>query len=966
MTMSKIKRSLLFLFLSLVISSYGQSTFSYYLKIGDGFDLGPIQTTTNIDGTLTFSMTNSSFAESLNTNTIFEINKMYPTAQTPELQRVYHLRVSGNFDFQTIYDRVEVEKLFLIDETENRLAEEVLFVSPNDYDDPILGGRNTALDLLRTTLAWTITTGDPSVLIGVDDSAASLVHPDLDGQFVDELIIYNIFPTNQAHGIATSGIISAKTNNNSHVASLAYNSKLVFGNCENNAPSLINGLLQLAQYPGVRVVNCSWSIPENSGSKDDLDLVMAEIALLPTPLNPNPPLIIAAAGNTAQNAYTYPAAYDTTIGVTSVGHRFPIHFNHNIINPATGFVYGPRSWKDVHPLKPHIQGNTNTHTHSDKIDVVSPTGFTPVLTNLFDEHPEGVRFSFTTSSATPFVSGVAALVFSANPSLTAAEVRDIIKNTTDDIYHIPYNEPYIGLLGTGRINAYRAVKTADCMVNPSATVDLAMQNSPLDLFVEPDTETDIPWFSRDIWVRNLNDGSYIDQHQNPEYDPINPNYAYVRVTNNSCVTSSGTDVVKLYWAKANTALTWPLHWEGNFTIEDPIGSGNFVLMGDEVGTLTLPSLEIGESATLEFEWSVPNPEDYININDNPWHFCLLARIESADDPMTFIEGDLITENVINNNNIAWKNMTVIDIIPDVPSPVAVAVAVGNPYDQTHGFNLELVKEAGETGKAIYDEAEVSITLDNIVYNAWESGGSVSTNLATTGQDDKIIVENDHALIENLQFSPNEIGTVTVSFNFLIAEMTDKTKYVYHLIQRDAVTNEVIGGETFEIRKQPRDAFSADAGSDEEIDINESVTISAEEINETATYNWYDPDGNLIYSGTDLTVTPEITTTYQLEIVSDIDGFKDYDLVEVTVNPYSIESLVPNPTSSQVTINYLADGATSAYLMVVNAITGSSDNYILDTEDASTLIDVSTFAVGLYNVILVCDGEVQNSQTLVKQ
>ena len=295
-----------------------------------------------------------------------------------------------------------------------------------------------------------------------------------------------------------------------------------------------------------------------------------------------------------------------------------------------------------------------------------------------------------------------------------------------------------------------------------------------------------------------------------------------------------------------------------------------------------------------------------------------------------------------------------------------SVAVGNPFDQAHAFNLELVKETGEAGKAIYDEAEVSITLDDITYNAWDSGGSASTNLASTGQVNKVIVEDDQALIENLQFAPNEIGPVTISFNFLTDQMTDKTKYVYHLIQRDAVTNEVIGGETFEIRKQPRDAFSADAGSDEEIDINESVTISAEDINEVATYNWYDPEGNLIYTGTDLTVTPNITMTYLLEIVSDIDGFKDYDNVQVTVNPYNLGSLVPNPTTSQVTVHYLADGATSAYLMVVNTLTGSSDNYILDTDEASTSIDVTSFAAGLYNVILICAGEIQNSQTLVKQ
>ncbi len=105
-------------------------------------------------------------------------------------------------------------------------------------------------------------------------------------------------------------------------------------------------------------------------------------------------------------------------------------------------------------------------------------------------------------------------------------------------------------------------------------------------------------------------------------------------------------------------------------------------MGDEIATLTIPPLEIGQEAIIEFEWNdLPNPEDYININDNPWHFCLLARIDTPNDPMTFPEGTFITDNVLNNNNIAWKNTTVVDIIPNTSSRIGGVVAVGNPLSE---------------------------------------------------------------------------------------------------------------------------------------------------------------------------------------------------------------------------------------------------------------------------------------------
>ena len=99
-------------------------------------------------------------------------------------------------------------------------------------------------------------------------------------------------------------------------------------------------------------------------------------------------------------------------------------------------------------------------------------------------------------------------------------------------------------------------------------------------------------------------------------------------------------------------------------------------------------------------------------------------------------------------------------------------------------------------------------------------------------------------------------------------------------------------------KSPSPTFDADAGSDETIDRSQSVTITAAQINEAAVYNWYDREGNLIYTGTDLTVSPEVTKTYKLEIITDTDGYKDYDQVQVTVNPYRLESLVPNPATSQ--------------------------------------------------------------------
>lgn len=64
-----------------------------------------------------------------------------------------------------------------------------------------------------------------------------------------------------------------------------------------------------------------------------------------------------------------------------------------------------------------------------------------------------------TSFATPIVAGVCALMKSVNSSLTPWAIQDIIKMTAD-----PVNDAYLypGLVGAGRINAYKAVKVANC------------------------------------------------------------------------------------------------------------------------------------------------------------------------------------------------------------------------------------------------------------------------------------------------------------------------------------------------------------------------------------------------------------------------------------------------------------------------------------------------------------------------
>src|SRR5258705_9106462 len=61
-----------------------------------------------------------------------------------------------------------------------------------------------------------------------------------------------------------------------------------------------------------------------------------------------------------------------------------------------------------------------------------------------------------TSFSAPIVAGVAALVLSANPSLTAAQVTSVLKQSADDLGSAGWDPSY----GSGRVNADRAVSLA--------------------------------------------------------------------------------------------------------------------------------------------------------------------------------------------------------------------------------------------------------------------------------------------------------------------------------------------------------------------------------------------------------------------------------------------------------------------------------------------------------------------------
>jgi hypothetical protein len=242
--------------------------------------------------------------------------------------------------------------------------------------------------------------------------------------------------------------------------------------------------------------------------------------------------------------------------------------------------------------------------------------------------------------------------------------------------------------------------------------DLWMQDNADDTGTEPDPSANPMYISDDIWVRNSPDGFTNQDHQNPNGEQMN--YVYVRVRNRGCsggAAQSGT--LKLYWAKASTALSWPSPWDASITSP--------ALMGGMIGSQSV-TVNGGATQIVEFHWTPPDPSDYASFGADQAHFCLLARIEtSAAAPfgMTSPETANLYSNVRNNNNIVWKNISIVDT--DGAGARFAAVVIGNLIPDRKRMHF-IIETLGRRRQSLFDWGHVLAEFRGEALIAWAKKG----------------------------------------------------------------------------------------------------------------------------------------------------------------------------------------------------------------------------------------------------
>lgn len=371
-------------------------------------------------------------------------------SMAPKLRGVYLLRFPRGTDILSLMDR-------------HRSDPDIRYIQPNYLyrpcaevipNDPRFS-EQWNMERIRMSEAWSLEKGSEEVVIAIVDTGVNYEHEDIKGKiwrntdevpgngldddgngFVDDYIGWDFTdaPTmpgrgdytkwdndpmdEGGHGSHVAGIAGAQPDNSIGIAGVAWRCRIMpvragfrvltggtYLQDDDAAAAIV-----YAADNGARIINMSWGDEEPSPLiRDAIDYAYSRGCVL-----------VAAAGNDSRTDVLYPAAYRKVIAVAA---------------------------SDQNDHRAYFS-NANA-----AIDIAAPG---MVILSLGVKEPYWI--SSGTSMAAPHVSGVAALLLSKRPDLTAEDVRRILVSSADRMENSPK------LVDAGRLNAFRALLTITPLV----------------------------------------------------------------------------------------------------------------------------------------------------------------------------------------------------------------------------------------------------------------------------------------------------------------------------------------------------------------------------------------------------------------------------------------------------------------------------------------------------------------------
>lgn len=200
----------------------------------------------------------------------------------------------------------------------------------------------------------------------------------------------------------------------------------------------------------------------------------------------------------------------------------------------------------------------------------------------------------------------------------------------------------------------------------------------------------------------------------------------------------------------------------------------------DTSPLVIPVLQAGESVVIQIPWYPPNPANFACFGADQGHVCLLARIEtSTTSPfgMTTLEGADVNLNTKNNNNIAWKNVTVQDTFPGPLFLVDIFVRNILPDREMFAiFNFTI--PLAERNENLYNFGNLYVDLGPVLYQRWIEGGAMGQGIERL-PNNRLQLFSPDAQIRNLKLLPDEVHRVQTTFQ-LRKDYTHPRGKAYHL------------------------------------------------------------------------------------------------------------------------------------------------------------------------------------------
>lgn len=851
----------------------------------------------------------------------------------------YTLMVTKN----TIGNSMEVSNLFyetgLFDASQPDFLSDDVLCTNDPMFSKLWGLRNTKNPNYDINIceAWSISEGI-NTKIAVLDQGIFKDHIDLHSNIYS--LSYNT-ETNSSpskllgrHGTHCAGTIAAVKNNNIQVVGVSPLAKLI--DISNSLSSIPNSRIKRADglnwawKNGADIISNSWGSSVKYQIIDD-----AIDSALTRGRNGKGCVVVFASGND----------HDFKVG-------YPANSNSNILAVGAMNYEGYRA---------------NFSNYGKELDVVAPG------VDILSTIPNNEIDSWNgTSMATPHVAGVAALILSVNPNLTGQEVRDIIEKTAQkvrpDLYNYQSdqshpNGTWNNEMGYGLVDAYAAVKMAKI---PDTPADLLIRD-----YVGDDGEE--PSYDPNDWVYKLL------QH--------NPDIKLLDIDTQQPIHSIGMYKKKNCYIAVNIKNIGGKTTEGN-------GKERLHLFSQSYLITTLPKyvlpyyerltptkgLPIGKLAYNEqkvaaglFNWELPEKKliataerlkkAFPSVNNPIWGFDILAIADENGNSIIKSTADTVfiahgAEDIARRYNSAamgyWQRRTLWD---DIFNQIIRILPTANVP-----FSLSLSQPVDIKRGRIKDFAEVNILLSN----------SLMAKLITAGNPNiKVIDQNRVRLLSadaKLEFRPMSnnredyfAGVEVKFFSDLLPQINSfdfGLSYSEQGKEPEMVHFTAIRNSSVYFKAQAEASKTQVAG-------NETVTLTATNIGDEATYTWYNRSGNVIGTGTSITTVPTATDTYTLEVEREDNGYKSYGEVEVVALAGKIVSLSPNPAHSTFTVKYkLPDNAVIASIQITNIQNNISKTYAISTTATEKTISLEGLSVGSYIVKLIADGKTLHSQNLL--